>query len=169
MFVQVSKLKNGAHSCTARTRYVLNDVHAAFLLFLFVLLFVDVSFYLFIFWQIFTDFQEICREIEAETERSSGDNKVKRWHWRKGVTLNLAFHTAFMIFLCLSLFHSLQGISPEPIYLKIFSPKVLNLTLVDLPGITKVNCVLIMINAGCFAYLQLSHIHSSPPSALCVQ
>lgn len=33
----------------------------------------------------------------------------------------------------------LQGISPEPIHLKIFSPKVLNLTLVDLPGITKVN------------------------------
>lgn len=32
-----------------------------------------------------------------------------------------------------------QGISPEPIYLKIFSPNVLNLTLVDLPGITKVN------------------------------
>ncbi|XP_053277638.1 dynamin-1-like protein isoform X5 [Pleuronectes platessa] len=31
-----------------------------------------------------------------------------------------------------------KGISPEPIYLKIFSPKVLNLTLVDLPGITKV-------------------------------
>uniref|UniRef100_A0A4W6G9X0 Dynamin-1-like protein n=1 Tax=Lates calcarifer TaxID=8187 RepID=A0A4W6G9X0_LATCA len=55
--------------------------------------------------QIFTDFQEIRREIEAETDRSSGDNK---------------------------------GISPEPIYLKIFSPKVLNLTLVDLPGITKV-------------------------------
>ncbi|KAL3976019.1 trace amine associated receptor [Sarotherodon galilaeus] len=55
--------------------------------------------------QIFTDFQEIRREIEAETERGSGDNK---------------------------------GISPEPIYLKIFSPKVLNLTLVDLPGITKV-------------------------------
>uniref|UniRef100_A0A668AZJ0 Dynamin-1-like protein n=1 Tax=Myripristis murdjan TaxID=586833 RepID=A0A668AZJ0_9TELE len=54
---------------------------------------------------IFTDFSEICHEIEAETERSSGDNK---------------------------------GISPEPIYLKIFSPKVLNLTLVDLPGITKV-------------------------------
>ncbi|XP_043936035.1 dynamin-1-like protein isoform X2 [Protopterus annectens] len=31
-----------------------------------------------------------------------------------------------------------KGISPEPIYLKIFSPHVLNLTLVDLPGITKV-------------------------------
>uniref|UniRef100_A0A673AVI1 Dynamin-1-like protein n=1 Tax=Sphaeramia orbicularis TaxID=375764 RepID=A0A673AVI1_9TELE len=55
--------------------------------------------------QIFTDFQEIRREIETETDRSSGENK---------------------------------GISPEPIYLKIFSPKVLNLTLVDLPGITKV-------------------------------
>ncbi|XP_067832237.1 dynamin-1-like protein isoform X1 [Heptranchias perlo] len=31
-----------------------------------------------------------------------------------------------------------KGISPEPIHLKIFSPSVLNLTLVDLPGITKV-------------------------------
>ncbi|KAK6313135.1 hypothetical protein J4Q44_G00164820 [Coregonus suidteri] len=55
--------------------------------------------------QVFTDFLEIRKEIEEETERSSGGNK---------------------------------GISPEPIYLKIFSPYVLNLTLVDLPGITKV-------------------------------
>ncbi|XP_046871923.1 dynamin-1-like protein isoform X2 [Hypomesus transpacificus] len=55
--------------------------------------------------EIFADFQEIRKEIEEETERSSGGNK---------------------------------GISPEPIYLKIFSPKILNLTLVDLPGITKV-------------------------------
>ncbi|XP_030629102.1 dynamin-1-like protein isoform X3 [Chanos chanos] len=31
-----------------------------------------------------------------------------------------------------------KGISPEPIHLKIYSPNVLNLTLVDLPGITKV-------------------------------
>ncbi|KAM9475136.1 dynamin-1-like protein isoform 2-T3 [Clarias gariepinus] len=31
-----------------------------------------------------------------------------------------------------------KGISAEPIHLKIFSPNVLNLTLVDLPGITKV-------------------------------
>uniref|UniRef100_A0A4W5PZ19 dynamin GTPase n=1 Tax=Hucho hucho TaxID=62062 RepID=A0A4W5PZ19_9TELE len=30
------------------------------------------------------------------------------------------------------------GISDEPIHLKIFSPNVVNLTLVDLPGITKV-------------------------------
>lgn len=31
-----------------------------------------------------------------------------------------------------------KAICSEPIILKIFSPKVLNLTLVDLPGITKV-------------------------------
>uniref|UniRef100_A0A671VC68 Dynamin-1-like protein n=1 Tax=Sparus aurata TaxID=8175 RepID=A0A671VC68_SPAAU len=55
--------------------------------------------------KIYTDFEEIRQEIEAETERMSGNNK---------------------------------GISDEPIHLKIFSPHVVNLTLVDLPGITKV-------------------------------
>ncbi|XP_042352597.1 dynamin-1-like protein isoform X4 [Plectropomus leopardus] len=55
--------------------------------------------------KIYTDFEEIRKEIEAETDRISGDNK---------------------------------GISDEPIHLKIFSPHVVNLTLVDLPGITKV-------------------------------
>ncbi|XP_063747074.1 dynamin 3a isoform X3 [Eleginops maclovinus] len=53
----------------------------------------------------FTDFDEICKEIEAETQRITGSNK---------------------------------GISPVPINLRIYSPNVLNLTLVDLPGITKV-------------------------------
>ncbi|XP_059197106.1 dynamin 3a isoform X2 [Centropristis striata] len=53
----------------------------------------------------FTDFEEICKEIEAETRRVTGSNK---------------------------------GISPVPINLRIHSPHVLNLTLVDLPGITKV-------------------------------
>lgn len=52
-----------------------------------------------------TDFDEICEEIERETERVTGNNK---------------------------------GISSEPIRLKIYSPRVLNLTLVDLPGVTKV-------------------------------
>ena len=32
-----------------------------------------------------------------------------------------------------------KGICPEPISLKYFSSKVLSLTLVDLPGLTKVN------------------------------
>uniref|UniRef100_A0A673JBN3 Dynamin-1-like protein n=1 Tax=Sinocyclocheilus rhinocerous TaxID=307959 RepID=A0A673JBN3_9TELE len=54
--------------------------------------------------QIFTDFSEIRKEIEEETDRSTNN----------------------------------KGISPEPIYLKIYSPNVLSLTLVDLPGITKV-------------------------------
>jgi hypothetical protein len=31
-----------------------------------------------------------------------------------------------------------EGISPQPINLRIFSPNVLTLTLVDLPGLTKV-------------------------------
>ena len=39
----------------------------------------------------------------------------------------------------LCLFFMSKGISNEPIILRIYSPKVVNLTLVDLPGITKVN------------------------------
>ncbi|XP_040926300.1 dynamin 3a isoform X2 [Betta splendens] len=53
----------------------------------------------------FTDFDKVCKEIEAETCRVTGSNK---------------------------------GISSVPISLRIYSPHVLNLTLVDLPGITKV-------------------------------
>ncbi|XP_055041842.2 dynamin 3a isoform X1 [Misgurnus anguillicaudatus] len=53
----------------------------------------------------FTDFNEIRREIEAETDRVTGSNK---------------------------------GISSIPINLRVYSPNVLNLTLIDLPGITKV-------------------------------
>eukprot|EP00835_Amoeboradix_gromovi_P000401 NODE_14_length_42432_cov_0.433799.p6 type:complete len:591 gc:universal NODE_14_length_42432_cov_0.433799:7469-5697(-) len=53
----------------------------------------------------FTDFDEIRKEIIAETDRACGSN---------------------------------TGISPIPINLRVFSPNVLNLTLVDLPGITKV-------------------------------
>lgn len=55
--------------------------------------------------KIFTDFDEIRKEIEAQTDRIAGSNK---------------------------------GICSEPINLKVFSPDVVNLTLVDLPGITKV-------------------------------
>lgn len=55
--------------------------------------------------KIYDDFDEIRREIEAETDRMAGLNK---------------------------------GICTDPINLKIFSYKVVNLTLVDLPGLTKV-------------------------------
>ncbi|KAG5669941.1 hypothetical protein PVAND_000230 [Polypedilum vanderplanki] len=55
--------------------------------------------------RIFTDFDEIRKEIEDQTDLIAGSSK---------------------------------GICAEPINLKIFSPEVVNLTLVDLPGITKV-------------------------------
>ncbi|XP_071513989.1 dynamin isoform X4 [Panulirus ornatus] len=53
----------------------------------------------------FTSFDEIRKEIEADTDRVTGVNK---------------------------------GISPLPINLRVYSPNVLNLTLIDLPGLTKV-------------------------------
>lgn len=53
----------------------------------------------------FTNFDEIRKEIEDETDRTTGSNK---------------------------------GISPVPINLRVYSPHVLNLTLIDLPGMTKV-------------------------------
>ncbi|CAA0812394.1 Dynamin-related protein 3A [Striga hermonthica] len=53
----------------------------------------------------FFEFNDIRREIQAETEREAGGNK---------------------------------GVSDKQIRLKIFSPNVLDITLVDLPGLTKV-------------------------------
>jgi len=53
----------------------------------------------------FTDFDQVRKEIEDETDRMTGSNK---------------------------------GISSVPINLRVYSPHVLNLTLVDLPGMTKV-------------------------------
>ncbi|PWA78332.1 dynamin-related protein 3A [Artemisia annua] len=53
----------------------------------------------------FYDFNDIRKEIQAETDREAGGNK---------------------------------GVSDKQIRLKIFSPNVLDITLVDLPGITKV-------------------------------
>ncbi|XP_062586061.1 dynamin-1-like isoform X6 [Saccostrea cucullata] len=54
---------------------------------------------------VFTDFSEVRKEIEAETDRVTGHNK---------------------------------GISNIPINLRVYSPHVLNLTLIDLPGMTRV-------------------------------
>ncbi|KAK5649746.1 hypothetical protein RI129_000775 [Pyrocoelia pectoralis] len=53
----------------------------------------------------YVDFDDVRREIEAETDRVTGSNK---------------------------------GISNIPINLRVYSPNVLNLTLIDLPGLTKV-------------------------------
>ncbi|XP_074275799.1 dynamin-related protein 3A-like isoform X2 [Silene latifolia] len=53
----------------------------------------------------FFDFNDIRREIQAETDREAGENK---------------------------------GVIDKPIRLQIFSPNVLDITLVDLPGLTKV-------------------------------
>jgi dynamin GTPase len=53
----------------------------------------------------FTDFTEVRKEIEDETDRITGSNK---------------------------------GISAIPINLRVYSPHVLNLTLIDLPGMTKI-------------------------------
>ena len=57
-----------------------------------------------------------------ETDREAGSNKVVPRH------LSLIMYVMF----------SLQGISNKPINLKVFSPHVLDLTVVDLPGLTKV-------------------------------
>ena len=38
-----------------------------------------------------------------------------------------------------------KGICKQPISLKIYSPNVVNLTLVDLPGITKVSLIYLML------------------------
>nr|CAG4648510.1 EOG090X01UE [Polyphemus pediculus] len=55
--------------------------------------------------KVFGDFDEIRREIEADTDRLTGTNK---------------------------------GISNLPINLRVYSPHVLNITLIDLPGLTKI-------------------------------
>ncbi|CAL4074228.1 unnamed protein product [Meganyctiphanes norvegica] len=55
--------------------------------------------------KLFTDFDEVRKAIDEETERTAGTNK---------------------------------GISNDPIRLKIYSDKVVNLTIVDLPGLTRV-------------------------------
>lgn len=55
--------------------------------------------------RVITDFDEVRKEIEIETERKAGSNK---------------------------------GICAQPINIKVYSGKVVNLTVVDLPGIVKV-------------------------------
>jgi hypothetical protein len=78
----------------------------------------------------FYNFEEIRYEIEKETERC----------------LLLAFintKTSLTFVSFVRIAGSGKGISHLPINLKIFSPRIVNLTLIDLPGIIKVfvaNC-----------------------------
>lgn len=75
--------------------------------------------------KIFTNFEEVRDEIEKETERLTGKNKVVHF-----------FFTFLLLFRFVQFLY--QGIHYEPICLKIYSPNVVNLTLLDLPGMTKV-------------------------------
>jgi dynamin 1-like protein len=81
----------------------------------------------------FTDFEEIRREIEAETFRVAGQNKVRprEMHCMRHVKCHSSSSRSLRVSIR-------QGISKLPINLKIYGPGVLNLTLVDLPGLTKV-------------------------------
>jgi dynamin 1-like protein len=76
--------------------------------------------------RVFSNFQDICHEIQRETDRLTGSNK---------------------------------GIHATPIHLKIYSPHVLSLTLVDLPGMAKVavgdqpNDIEDLIREMCLSYI----------------
>lgn len=52
-----------------------------------------------------------------------------------------------------------KGICPDPISLKIFSSKVVNLTLVDLPGITKVTFHIIFLCTILYYFLNLVNLN----------
>lgn len=63
-------MKSGASFCTLKTRYLILQ-HTSVILFTLACL--NLCFSL----QIYTDFDEIRQEIEAETDRISGNNKVR--------------------------------------------------------------------------------------------
>uniref|UniRef100_A0A671PH89 Dynamin-1-like protein n=1 Tax=Sinocyclocheilus anshuiensis TaxID=1608454 RepID=A0A671PH89_9TELE len=80
--------------------------------------------------------------VDPEDKRKTGEeNGVDGEEWGKFLhTKNKVWKAVQQIFRerIHSHLHNKHGISDEPIHLKIFSPHVVNLTLVDLPGITKV-------------------------------
>uniref|UniRef100_A0A8D3CSB8 Dynamin-1-like protein n=1 Tax=Scophthalmus maximus TaxID=52904 RepID=A0A8D3CSB8_SCOMX len=66
----------------------------------------------------------------------------KKYYSRRSWMFHVCINLRFLQYLSVKVTNELciyfpQGISDEPIHLKIFSPHVVNLTLVDLPGITK--------------------------------
>lgn len=82
----------------------------------------------------FTDFEEIRKEIESETFRVAGQNKVRRSEGRLEARPQLRKELTLPARIPMDT----QGVSKLPINLKIYGPGVLDLTLVDLPGLTKV-------------------------------
>lgn len=78
--------------------------------------------------QKFFDFNKMRDEIVRDTELKTGKNA--------GEPANRTSQSVATDDLILILLFS--GISPNPIGLRIFSPNVMTLTLVDLPGLTKV-------------------------------
>jgi dynamin 1-like protein len=82
--------------------------------------------------QKFYKFEEIREEIVRDTELKTGKNLGK---CLMSLQLNRTDDVNCYMLLCI-------GISPQPINLRIFSPNVLTLTMVDLPGLTKVSVAL---------------------------
>jgi dynamin 1-like protein len=80
--------------------------------------------------KIFTDFGDILREIEHETDRVAGSNKGIA---HEAIHLKVYFSFNKKKIKNLFLLFSIVIFS-----LQVYSTKVVNLTLVDLPGITKV-------------------------------
>lgn len=74
--------------------------------------------------QKYTNFEEIREEIVKDTDLKTGKNAGKNGLW---ISEECGF-----------IYLQFPGISPHPINLRIYSPKVLTLTLIDLPGLTKV-------------------------------
>lgn len=77
----------------------------------------------------FTDFEEVKKEIEAEVSALCA----------------MTLSTLLILAQTFRVAGQNKGISKLPISLKIFSPNVLDLTVVDLPGLTKV-CKIICAN-----------------------
>uniref|UniRef100_A0A672GYV0 Dynamin-1-like protein n=1 Tax=Salarias fasciatus TaxID=181472 RepID=A0A672GYV0_SALFA len=73
--------------------------------------------------------------VDPADARKNDDSGREGEEWGKFLHTKNKVRFALFILMC---FIFVSGISDEPIHLKIFSPHVVNLTLVDLPGITKV-------------------------------
>ena len=87
--------------------------------------------------QVFYDFDEVRSEIEQETDKVAGQNKV--YGSIELPTLCSLIYVYMILYKYVKFSIILtQGISSSPIRLSVYSPHVLDLTLVDLPGITKV-------------------------------